>query len=85
MPEPPAVTLKLIREREPGTPWELGDRLLITYTDEHTGENWMERFVCTGCEDGRIVEATSDDGLTQITFSEPDSCECCACHGEVVH
>lgn len=51
-------TFKLVREREPGTPWELGDRLFITYTDEQ-GTLGPTEFICTGTEDGRIVEAVS--------------------------
>lgn len=77
MPEP---LVRLTREREPGTPWELGDRLTITFIDERGRELEGVGFVCTAHQNGRIIEAVSERlPLMRLTFSAsastPDLCD----------
>lgn len=69
MPEP---LVRLTREREPGTPWELGDRLIITFTDERGRELEGVGFICTAVHrNGQIIEAVSERlPLTRLTFPE---------------
>jgi hypothetical protein len=60
----------LTREREPGTPWELGDRLSVTFTDEQGREIENVALICTATCNGRIVEAVSETApIIHLTFS----------------
>jgi hypothetical protein len=66
----------ITREREPGTPWELGDRLSITFTDEQGREIESVGLVCTATLNGRIVEAVSERApLIHLTFSTEEEGE----------
>jgi len=60
----------LTREREPRTPWELGDRLSVTLTDDQGREVENVALLCTATLNGRIVEAVSETSpLIRLTFS----------------
>lgn len=58
----PTQSVRFVREREPGAPWEIGDRFSISWDGARLD------LMCTGIRDGMLVEGWSEQLQAIISF-----------------